>query len=176
MTQAAFPASFAQQRLWFLDQLEPGTAAYKLPRAFRITGPLNVDFLTRSFQKVIQRHASLRTVFDSVEGEARQIRSAHCGPSTITVRDISFSAAFHSKRSLPLRRDLSNADFLRMGSMGTVLPVAGIGHIGREESCSGRGFELPYCCSRGRGSLITMCATGKWAGELAQGVESKSAS
>jgi amino acid adenylation domain-containing protein len=73
MTQAAFPASFAQQRLWFLDQLEPGTAAYNLPRAFRITGPLNVDVLTRSFHIVTQRHASLRTVFDSVDGEARQI-------------------------------------------------------------------------------------------------------
>jgi len=73
MTQAAFPASFAQERLWFLDQLEPGTAAYNIPRAFRITGPLNVDVLTRSFQIVIQRHASLRTVFDSVDGEARQI-------------------------------------------------------------------------------------------------------
>src|SRR5580704_12155289 len=73
MTQAAFPASFAQQRLWFLDQLEPGTAAYNLPRAFRITGPLNVDILTRAFQIVIYRHASLRTVFDSVDGDARQI-------------------------------------------------------------------------------------------------------
>jgi amino acid adenylation domain-containing protein len=73
MTQAAFPASFAQQRLWFLDQLEPGNAAYNLPRAFRITGPLNVNVLTQAFQIVIQRHASLRTVFDSVEGEARQI-------------------------------------------------------------------------------------------------------
>jgi amino acid adenylation domain-containing protein len=73
MTQTVFPASFAQQRLWFLDQLDPGTAAYNLPRAFRITGPLNVDVLTRAFQTVIERHASLRTVFDSVEGEARQI-------------------------------------------------------------------------------------------------------
>ncbi len=73
MTQAAFPTSFAQQRLWFLDQLDPGTAAYNLPRAFRITGPLNVDVLTRAFQIVVQRHASLRTVFDSVEGEGRQI-------------------------------------------------------------------------------------------------------
>jgi len=73
MTQTAFPASFAQQRLWFLDQLEPGTAAYNLPRAFRITGPLNVAILQRAFEIVIERHASLRTVFDSVEGEARQI-------------------------------------------------------------------------------------------------------
>jgi amino acid adenylation domain-containing protein len=73
MTHAVFPASFAQQRLWFLDQLEPGTAAYNLPRAFRITGPLNVAVLKRAFEIVIERHASLRTVFDSVEGEARQI-------------------------------------------------------------------------------------------------------
>ena len=73
MSQSVFPASFAQQRLWFLDQLDPGTAAYNLPRAFRILGPLNVDHLTRAFQIVIERHAALRTVFDSVEGEGRQI-------------------------------------------------------------------------------------------------------
>ena len=66
-------ASFAQQRLWFLDQLEPGTAAYNLPRAFRILGPLDNDILKRSMQAVVQRHASLRTVFESVYGEARQV-------------------------------------------------------------------------------------------------------
>jgi amino acid adenylation domain-containing protein len=73
MSQSVFPASFAQQRLWFLDQLDPGTAAYNLPRAFRILGPLDADNLTRAFQIVIERHAALRTVFDSVEGEGRQI-------------------------------------------------------------------------------------------------------
>lgn len=73
MSRAAFPASFAQERLWFLDQFEPGTAAYNLPRVFRIIGPLNVDVLTRAFQAVVERHASLRTVFDSVDGKARQI-------------------------------------------------------------------------------------------------------
>jgi len=73
MSRAAFPASFAQQRLWFLDQLDPGTAAYNLPRAFRIDGPLNIDILKQALQFVIRRHASLRTVFDSVEGEARQV-------------------------------------------------------------------------------------------------------
>ncbi len=73
MTHAAFPASFAQQRLWFLDQLEPGTAAYNLSRAFRIVGPLDPDVLTRSFWTVVSRHAPLRTIFDSVDGEARQI-------------------------------------------------------------------------------------------------------
>jgi amino acid adenylation domain-containing protein len=73
MTHAAFPASFAQQRLWFLDQLEPGTAAYNLPRAFEVVGPLEVDILARAFRTVVSRHAPLRTIFDSVEGEARQI-------------------------------------------------------------------------------------------------------
>ena len=73
MSQVAFPASFAQQRLWFLDQLEPGTAAYNLPRAFRITGPLDVGALTSAMQAMVRRHESLRTIFDSVDGQARQI-------------------------------------------------------------------------------------------------------
>lgn len=73
MSRAAFPASFSQQRLWFLDQFDPGTAAYNIPRIFRIIGPLHVDALTRAFHAVVQRHAVLRTVFDSVEGEARQV-------------------------------------------------------------------------------------------------------
>src|SRR5580704_17001010 len=73
MSRAVFPASFAQERLWFLDQFEPGTAAYNLPRVFRIIGPLNAGVLTRAIHGVVQRHASLRTVFDSLDGEARQV-------------------------------------------------------------------------------------------------------
>src|SRR4030088_463361 len=73
MSRVAFPASFAQQRLWFLDQLEPGTAAYNLARAFRISGPLDVSALTRAIEAVVRRHESLRTIFDSVDGDTRQI-------------------------------------------------------------------------------------------------------
>src|SRR6202158_5261718 len=73
MSAAGLPASFAQDRLWFLDQLEPGTAAYHLVRAFRITGPLNVNALTSAIGAVIRRHESLRTIFESVDGEARQV-------------------------------------------------------------------------------------------------------
>src|SRR5579884_131916 len=73
MTQTVFRPSFAQQRLWFLDQLEPGTAAYNLPRAFQIAGPLNTDILQQAVNAVVKRHGSLRTVFDSVRGESRQI-------------------------------------------------------------------------------------------------------
>src|SRR5260370_42648409 len=73
MTHTAYPTSFAQQRLWFLDQLEPGTAAYNIARAFRIIGPLDVQALTRAVQEVVRRHESLRTIFDSVDGQATQI-------------------------------------------------------------------------------------------------------
>jgi amino acid adenylation domain-containing protein len=73
MLETTFVASFGQQRLWFLDQLEPGTAAYNLPRAFSITGPLNISVLQRALQTVVARHSSLRTVFDSVNGECRQV-------------------------------------------------------------------------------------------------------
>ncbi|PYX18842.1 MAG: non-ribosomal peptide synthetase [Acidobacteria bacterium] len=73
MNPSAFPASFAQQRLWFLDQLEPGTAAYNLVRVFRVVGPLNLGALTRAFETVLLRHASLRTVFESVDGNPRQV-------------------------------------------------------------------------------------------------------
>src|ERR1700686_1593430 len=73
MSPAGLPASFAQERLWFLDQLEPGTAAYNLVRAFRITGPLNTDALTSAVAAVVRRHESLRTVFESVDGVALQL-------------------------------------------------------------------------------------------------------
>src|ERR1700736_2658666 len=71
--QTAYPASFGQRRLWFLDQPEPGTAAYNMARAFRITGPLDIPVLTRGFEAMVERHESLRMCFDSVDGEARQI-------------------------------------------------------------------------------------------------------
>jgi len=88
MSRAAFPASFAQQRLWFLDQLEPGTAAYNLARAFRITGPLDVNAINLAVEAVVKRHESLRTVFDSVDGETRQLvlSDVHCN---IPVVDLS---------------------------------------------------------------------------------------
>src|SRR3954468_142632 len=73
MSPASFPASFAQQRLWFLDQLEPDTPAYNLVRAFRITGPLDVEAFTKAIGAIVQRHEALRTVFETVEGEARQV-------------------------------------------------------------------------------------------------------
>jgi amino acid adenylation domain-containing protein len=63
------PLSFAQQRLWFLDQLDPGNPTYNIPTAVRLSGSLNVAILERSFNELISRHEVLRTVFPTVAGQ-----------------------------------------------------------------------------------------------------------
>ena len=65
--------SFAQQRLWFLDQLAPGTTAYNLPMAAQLRGQLNVAVLQRSLNSIVQRHEALRTSFGVVDGQPAQI-------------------------------------------------------------------------------------------------------
>jgi acyl carrier protein len=67
------PLSFAQQRLWFLDQLEPGSAFYNVPTAVRLQGELNVEALERTLTEIVRRHEVLRTVFQSVNGDAVQV-------------------------------------------------------------------------------------------------------
>jgi amino acid adenylation domain-containing protein/non-ribosomal peptide synthase protein (TIGR01720 family) len=70
--EGALPLSFAQQRLWFLDQFEPDNAAYNINAAVRLDGALNLAALERSFEEVVRRHESLRTSFAVAGGEARQ--------------------------------------------------------------------------------------------------------
>ncbi len=67
------PLSFAQQRLWFLDQLEPDSPFYNLPEAVRLSGPLNEAILIRSLNEVVRRHEALRTTFPTVDGRPRQV-------------------------------------------------------------------------------------------------------
>ncbi|AKJ04230.1 non-ribosomal peptide synthase protein (TIGR01720 family)/amino acid adenylation domain-containing protein/natural product biosynthesis luciferase-like monooxygenase protein [Archangium gephyra] len=57
------PLSFSQQRLWYLDQLEPGNVAYNNPSALRLSGPLNAAALERALNEVVRRHEALRTTF-----------------------------------------------------------------------------------------------------------------
>ncbi|MGC9395827.1 MAG: amino acid adenylation domain-containing protein [Anaerolineae bacterium] len=67
------PLSFAQQRMWFHDQLEPGQPTYNVPIAVTLTGPLDIAALEDSLNAIIQRHAILRTTFTSIEGEPVQV-------------------------------------------------------------------------------------------------------
>ncbi|HEY7574274.1 MAG TPA: condensation domain-containing protein, partial [Thermoanaerobaculia bacterium] len=84
------PLSFAQQRLWFLDQFDPGKPYYNLPLAVRLTGNLDVPALTRSLDVIVERHEVLRTTYAMREGTPVQVVSP---PRRMAVerRDISGS-------------------------------------------------------------------------------------
>lgn len=71
------PLSFAQQRLWFLGQMEPDSSAYNMPAAYRLTGSLDVNVLEQSFGEIMRRHEILRTTFPSVDGQAVQAIASH---------------------------------------------------------------------------------------------------
>jgi amino acid adenylation domain-containing protein len=66
------PLSFAQERLWFIDQIEPGSVAYNIQGGVQLNGPLQVAALAQSLAALLARHAVLRTSFVEVGGEGRQ--------------------------------------------------------------------------------------------------------
>ncbi len=68
----ALPLSFAQQRLWFIDQLDPGNSVYNFPVAVRLKGSLNLAALKKSLDEIVRRHEALRTTFSMVEGQPSQ--------------------------------------------------------------------------------------------------------
>jgi amino acid adenylation domain-containing protein/FkbH-like protein len=70
------PLSFSQQRLWFLDQLEPGSPFYNMPGAVGLVGPLNVDTLQRTLNEIVRRHETLRTRFAVIDDAPVQVIAA----------------------------------------------------------------------------------------------------
>src|SRR5436305_5695880 len=69
---SVLPLSFAQQRLWFLNQLEQGSTAYNIPMAIRLKGRLNVGALGQSLNEIVRGHEALRTTFATAEEEPVQ--------------------------------------------------------------------------------------------------------
>jgi hypothetical protein len=71
------PASFAQQRLWFIDQLDGGSPQYNMPGGLRLRGRFNEEIAERALRRIIERHEPLRTVFrNSEDGPVQHIRES----------------------------------------------------------------------------------------------------
>jgi amino acid adenylation domain-containing protein len=68
-----FPLSFAQERLWFIEQLQPGNVFYNITHAVRLQGKLNIAALEQSINEIIRRHEALRTTFTALEGKPVQV-------------------------------------------------------------------------------------------------------
>src|SRR5262249_6738541 len=82
------PLSLSQQRLWLIDQLDPGTAAYHISVGFTLTGDLNLKALRRTLQAITERHGSLRTVFALRDGTPWQMIYPPC---PVELREVDLS-------------------------------------------------------------------------------------
>jgi amino acid adenylation domain-containing protein len=99
------PLSFAHERLWFLEQLGIVGAAYNIPSAFRVQGPIDVQALERSLQEIVRRHESLRTRFEVIGTEPMQVVDAP-GPVRITVVDLAGMSSADQKTEIHRRMSL----------------------------------------------------------------------
>ena len=86
--RSPLPLSFSQQRLWFLEQLEPGTSAYNIPWLLSLTGPLHIDCLQLALDDLVRRHESLRTNFEAHQGSPVQ-RIQEAASVELETRDFS---------------------------------------------------------------------------------------
>jgi hypothetical protein len=82
------PLSFAQQRLWFLDQLEPESPLYNVPHIVRMTGKLDIAVLHRTLNEIVRRHETLRTRFETVDDQPVQVIAGEL-KLELEVRDLS---------------------------------------------------------------------------------------
>ena len=115
------PLSFSQQRLWFLDQWQPGNAVYNICRAHHLSGHLDVTALQQSLDSVVQRHEVLRTTFPASNGQPTQFISPDliCGLSVIDLANLPAEKLQNQSRRLITEQassafDLSRGPLLRL--------------------------------------------------------------
>jgi amino acid adenylation domain-containing protein len=128
------PLSFAQEPLWFLDQLVPGNPFFNMPSAYRLAGPLDVEALRRAFDEIVERHDVLRTTFPAPGGRPFQ-RVAPPAPVPLEVEDVGSEEEAQrlaaEEAALPFdleRGPVLRARLLRLGSEDHVLLVT-VHHI-----------------------------------------------
>ncbi|MGH8078814.1 MAG: condensation domain-containing protein, partial [Lysobacter sp.] len=108
------PLSYSQQRLWYIHQLEGGSAQYHLPTALRLHGDVDIKALQGSFDRIVERHEILRTVYQTIDGKPMQ-RVLPARAATIACTDLSGAAESISAEALA---DLLRADALRPFDFG----------------------------------------------------------
>ncbi|MES2740502.1 MAG: amino acid adenylation domain-containing protein [Pseudomonadota bacterium] len=125
---ARLPLSFAQQRLWFLEQFNPGTSLFNIPFALELTGELDTGMLMRSFESLLARHEVLRTGFSHADGEPWQ-HIAPAAPFALALIDVpenELAARLEAYFGQPFelaQPPLLRAQLLRLDARRTVLAV-----------------------------------------------------
>ncbi len=127
------PLSFAQQRLWFLGQMEPESALYNVPMGLRLAGVVDVPVLQRCLSEILRRHESLRTCFEAVEGQPAQViqPAASLDLPLVDLRalpeperegEVRRKSMEEAQRPFDLRRDIMlRATLFRLGERDHVL-------------------------------------------------------
>lgn len=111
-----FPASFAQYRLWFLEELLPGASLYTIPLVFRLTGLLHRAALSHSLQAIVRRHEVLRTTFDLVDGQLVQVITPELEVPLQTIDLQAFPSTTREDRALEqIRQEIQQPFDLKRG-------------------------------------------------------------
>ncbi|MBS2966797.1 amino acid adenylation domain-containing protein, partial [Actinocrinis puniceicyclus] len=152
--------SFGQERLWFLDRWQPGTALYNVPLAVRLTGTVDGERLRRSVQCVVDRHAALRTALTTVDAGPRPVESAPGTPVPWTVTEPvdTFDSALEVARAgVAESFDLAIAPLVRGGlvryAAGEALLWLSIHHVAFDGWSSEIFFEELTAAYRAGGTL-----------------------
>ncbi|WP_249044250.1 non-ribosomal peptide synthase/polyketide synthase [Crossiella equi] len=128
-TGGPLPLSFAQQRLWFLHEFQQGDAGYNSALALRLRGALDVPALTEALRGLLDRHESLRTTFEEVDGRGAQIvhpeQDLALATATVTEDGLAGLLAAEYARPFDLRRGpLFRATLIRVGADHVLLLAA----------------------------------------------------